>query len=72
MESDEGVAKREKLIEEIGRGFDEEIAKITDPFGEQEEIAIEKLMENPLYAAGIRSFERMRWDMESGLDPFAT
>ncbi len=66
--TDDGKA-RQSAIEQINSSFDEQRARIEDPEGLAEKEAVEKLMEIPVYAAGIRAFENMKWDMEAGINP---
>lgn len=57
------------MVDAINKDFDAAMREITDPgYEERKE---REMMANPLFAAGVRNFERMRWDLEAGLDPFA-
>lgn len=48
----------------INDQFDQAIEKIMDPFKSQREEAA--MRANPLFAAGIRGLDRLKWDLKSG------
>jgi uncharacterized protein YicC (UPF0701 family) len=64
LQSKEGLQARKQEIEALNEEFDKLIDKILDPFKEKREQ--EELMANPLFAAGIRGFEKLKWDIRSG------
>lgn len=60
LQSPEGIKVRSDEIEKINQHFDEIIEEIQDPGkAEREQRAIE---ENPLFSAGIRGLDRLKWD----------
>jgi hypothetical protein len=65
MESEEGVTLSNRKIDEINRHYDSAIERIMDP--DRHARRLKKLEESPLFAAGKRAFDRMRWQMEEGL-----
>lgn len=58
------MAARKQEIEKLNEDYDKEIDRILDPGREKREE--EALMADPLMAAGIRGFERLKWDIRSG------
>lgn len=69
MEAENPQKIIEEMVAAINKDFDDARHRITDPG--YEERAERQMMANPLFAAGIRNFERMKWDMEAGLNPLA-
>ncbi len=68
-EAEDSTKIIEDMVAAINKDFDVAVREIVDPGYEDRKER--EMLSNPLFAAGIRSFERMRWDLEAGLDPFA-
>ncbi|MBA2725194.1 MAG: hypothetical protein H0U53_04320 [Actinobacteria bacterium] len=63
FQSKEGLDARRTEIEEVNRHYDEVIDEIRDPGkAEREERAVQ---DNPLFAAGIRGLDRLKWDLQA-------
>jgi hypothetical protein len=63
----DGLDIRKNELERINRTFQEAIERVRDPGKEErEQRALES---NPLFSAGIRGLERLKWDMFGGQDP---
>lgn len=60
MQSKEGLEARTQEIERLNGYFDEVIEEIQDPGKAEREQR--KLEANPLFSAGIRGLERLKWD----------
>jgi hypothetical protein len=58
----EGLNYRKTEIERINNHFDKAVAFIMDPGKEEREQAM--LEANPLFAAGIRAMDNLRWEFE--------
>lgn len=58
LESKEGVELRREEIEVIEEHFAEMIAFVRDPEPEPEE----RLEDNPLFAAGMRGLDKLKWE----------
>lgn len=63
VESDEGISARKKLIDELNDHFDKAVDAILDPHKSEREDAA--LRANPLFAAGMRGLEKLKWDMHN-------
>lgn len=62
LQSDKGIEARKAEIDHINQRFQEAIDNVMDPGkAEREQRALE---ENPLFAAGIRGLDRLRWDFQ--------
>jgi hypothetical protein len=66
LESKEGIELLNARIRDINSRFDGEIQKVKDP--KKPERDMEKIRKNPLMAAGLRGFERLKWQMAEGID----
>lgn len=53
-------------MEGINQHFDEAIDAIMDPGKHEREM--EKIRKDPLMSAGIRGFERLKWNLEEGVE----
>lgn len=62
LQSEQGLNARKETIESINSQFNKMINNIQDPGkNEREDRA---LRENPLFAAGIRGLDRLKWDFQ--------
>ena len=62
LQTDEGIAAVKNLIEEVNAHADDLIDYIIDP--ERREREEREFRENPLFAAGTRGLERLKWEFE--------
>ena len=69
LQSDEGVAERTKVLDEINKRFDDAIDMIMDPNRHEREM--DAIRSDPMMAAGMRGLERLKWTIAAGGDPFA-
>lgn len=60
LESNEGLRARTQEIDQINAHFEEIIGEILDPGKAEREQR--QLEENPLFSAGIRGLERLKWE----------
>lgn len=63
FQSDKAMAARKDEIERLNEHFDNALDAIMDPGKAAREA--EELANNPLFAAGSRGLERLKWDLHS-------
>lgn len=68
LESKEGVAALNEKIRDINSHFDSTIQTIMDP--RKTERDMEKIRQDPLMSAGLRGFDRLKWQLQEGLDVY--
>jgi hypothetical protein len=56
------------MVDKINQRFDSAIDAIRDPH--KNERQMEKMKKDPLMSAGMRGFDRLKWDIQAGIDPF--
>lgn len=61
LKGDQAFEGRKQEIEALNQHYDQLIESVRDPFKAEREY--EELMSDPVMAAGIRGFERLRWEM---------
>lgn len=68
LESKEGIELLNNKIKDISEHFKNTIDEVMDPG--RTERKLKAMREDPLIAAGIRGFDRLKWQLEEGIDVF--
>lgn len=64
LQGDKTMEARRTELDQINEHYDKAVMKVMDPwraYREQREFE-----ENPLFAAGMRGLDRLKWDLQAG------